>query len=120
MRELDQACEEVMRNVEGSVACGIVELATGKLLGFHAQNRAPELEAAIAAATISMLCRGPGGLAQPAAQEAHVVSDQGYHFAKVLEGGKAAVMLVTSRTANVALGSAQMKAVIPKVDTNVP
>jgi hypothetical protein len=49
------------------------------------------------------------------AQEAHVMSERSYHFAKVLDGGKAAVMLVTNRTTNAALGSAQLKAAIPKI-----
>jgi hypothetical protein len=49
------------------------------------------------------------------AQEAHVVSEHSYHFAKVLEGGRAGIMLVTNRATNAGLGSAQLKAVIPKV-----
>jgi hypothetical protein len=120
MGEKDQACREVMNNVDGAVACGIVELSTGKLLGFHALKRTPALEEAIVAATLSMLCRRSGrnaaGPEESMALEVHVVSGHGYHFARVLEGGKSAVMLVTSRSTNAGMGSAQFKAVIPKVE----
>lgn len=119
MGDKDQACREVMSNVEGAVACGIVELSTGKLLGFHALRRTPALEEAVVAATLSLLCRRSDrqaeGAAQSVALEAHVVSSHGYHFARVLEGGKSAVMLVTSRATNAGMGSAQFKAVLPKV-----
>jgi hypothetical protein len=124
MGDKDQACREVMNHVDGAVACGIVELSTGKLLGFHALKRSPALEEAIVAATLSLLCRrsdrNAGGPSQPVALEAHVVSGHGYHFARVLEGGKSAVMLVTSRTSNAGMGSAQFKAVIPKVEPQLP
>jgi hypothetical protein len=121
MGEKDQACREVMNNVDGAVACGIVELSTGRLLGFHALKRTPALEEAIVAATLSMLCRRSGRDAaaergEAMALEVHVVSGHGYHFARVLEGGRSAVMLVTSRSTNAGMGSAQFKAVIPKVE----
>ena len=120
LSDKDQACREVMNNVEGAVACGIVELESGKLLGFHALKRTAALEEAVVAATLSLLCRrserrGEGD-AQPVALEAHVVSGHGYHFARVLEGGKSAVMLVTNRATNAGMGSAQFKAVLPKVE----
>ena len=120
--QMDKACLEVMSNVEGAVACGVVDLATGELLGFHALRRTPALEEAVRAATVALLCRGVAGKGGAArvALEAHVVSEHGHHFAKVFEGGKAAVMLVTTRLANAGMGSAQFKAVLPKVEPYVP
>lgn len=118
MASMDQACREVMSNVEGAVACGIVELASKKLLGFHAIRRTPALEEAVVAAADALLSRTRGGevaAGEPATLEAHVTSESGYHFAKVLEGGKTAVIVVASRTANAGMGSAQFRAVIPKV-----
>ena len=121
---MDAACREVMGNVDGAVACGVVDLATFKLLGFHANERTAALEEALRKATITLLCRAdpdsdPAG-ARPAALEAHVISEHGYHFAKVLEGKAAAVMLVARRSPNAGMGSAQINAVIPKVEPYVP
>ncbi|HEY3494961.1 MAG TPA: hypothetical protein VGK73_09755 [Polyangiaceae bacterium] len=117
---MDQACREVMSNVEGAVACGIIELATQKLLGFHALRRSPALEEALIAAATTLLFRGDGRARpasnEPEAIEAHVASESGYHFAKVLEGGKTAVIVVASRVANTGMGSAQFRAVVPKVE----
>ena len=124
MSEIDTACREVMGNVDGAVACGVVDLVTFKLLGFHASERTPALEEAVRKATIALLCRvdpdsEPAG-APPTALEAHVISEHGYHFAKVLEGKAAAVMLVAKRAPNAGMGSAQLNAVIPKVEPYVP
>jgi hypothetical protein len=112
-----------MSNIDGGVVCGIVDLETRELLGFHSIHQLPALEAAVPAAAISLLGRGAwrtpdrGG---PLPSEAHVVSANGYHFVKVLEGGNTAVMLVTTRATNAALGSALFTAVLPKFDPRVP
>lgn len=120
MAAMDQACREVMSNVEGAVACGMVELPSLQLLGFHAVRRTPALEEAVVAAAVTLLFRGAAratpATSAPAALEAHVASENGYHFAKVLEDGKTAVVVVASRSANVGMGSAQLRAVLPKVD----
>lgn len=121
---MDDACREVMNNVDGGVVCGIVDLESRELLGFHSLHQLPALEAAVPAAAISLLGRGSwrkqpvrGG---PDPTEAHVVSRNGYHFVKVLEGGTTAVMLVTTRATNAALGSALFTAVLPKVGPRRP
>jgi hypothetical protein len=114
---MDQACREVMSNVEGAVACGIVELESRKLLGFHALRRTSALEDAVIAAAVTLLFRASGsGDGALRALEAHVASGHGYHFAKVLEGGKSAVVVVANRSASAGMGSAQFRAVIPKVE----
>ena len=115
--KLDQTCREVVLHVDGAVACALVDLRAGTLRGLHARIRTPALERAMVQAALSMLGRrasGPGA-AHDGALEAHVVSQHGYHLAKVLEGGELAVMLVTNRTANAALGQVQLSAVIPKM-----
>ena len=121
--DLDAACRDVMSNVDGAMACGIVDLENGLLIGFHAGERTKALAEALTAATLDLLCRRTSGGASPGlsvvAQEAHVMSERSYHFAKVLEGGKAAIMLVTNRATNAALGSAQLKAAIPMLSPRV-
>lgn len=118
MREMDQTCLEVMSHVEGAVACCVVDLVSGLVVGFHSLRRTPALGEAMARATVSFLRREGGRSGEPAL-EVHVCSAHGYHFAKVLEGGKAAMMLLTNRAANTAISSAQLKAVIPKVEPHM-
>jgi hypothetical protein len=43
-----------------------------------------------------------------------------YHFAKVIKGGKAVMMLVTKKTTNIGMGWAQVKSAIPAVEPHVP
>lgn len=115
--KLDQTCREVVLHVDGAVACALVDLRAAALRGLYARSRTPSLERAMVQAAVSMLGRhaSPPGTPHEGALEAHVVSAHGYHLAKVLEGGELAVMLVTNRTANAALGQVQLSAVIPKV-----
>lgn len=120
---MDQTCKEVMSNVDGAVACAMVDLSAGRLLGFHAQRRSDELEAAVLEAALALLYRNPlepSGSARPRALEAHVMSEHGYHFARVIEGANVAVMLVTNRTANAGMGSAQLRAAMPKIKPQEP
>jgi hypothetical protein len=134
MGKIDEACKEVVNNVEGAVACAVVELETGRLLGVHAPERQQAFNQAIAAVTKDLL-RGPktgrieqlirarlGGSVgrEGPVHEVHIMSNDNYHCAKALKDGRAAVMLVTHRAANVGLGSAQMKAVLPKVEVHLP
>lgn len=115
--KLDQTCREVVLHVDGAVACALVDLRTGTLRGLHARIRSPALERAMVQAALSMLGHrsAPPGAPHAGTLEAHVVSEHGYHLAKALDGGDLAVMLVTNRNANAALGQVQLSAVIPKV-----
>lgn len=123
VNDLDAACRDVMSNVDGALACAMVDLENGLLIGFHAADRSKPLEEALTQATIDLLCRRSAGAPSQGlsviALEAHVMSERSYHFAKVLDGGKAAIMLVTNRSTNAALGSAQLKAAIPKISPKV-
>ncbi len=133
MSGLDAACREVVDRVDGAVACGVVDLNTGRLLGIHSPYPTAALKEALAAATVDLFRGASGGKIERkfrkeratdigmerATQEVHVMSRDYYHFAKLLKGGKAAVMLVTSRTTNVGMGSAQMKAVIPMMEPHL-
>jgi hypothetical protein len=120
---MDDACRNVVGSVDGGVVCAIVDLESQELLGFHCVDAPPALEAALPAAAVSLLGRGTWRKrrrAGPFPTEAHVVTKNGYHFVKVLDGGRTAVMLVTTRATNAAFGSALFTAVIPKVEPRAP
>ncbi|WP_394829679.1 response regulator [Pendulispora albinea] len=135
MGKIDDACREVVRKVDGAVACGVVDLDTGMLLGIH--NVSPytqTLNEIVAAATMDLF-RGPnvGRIEQLVRahrkipengahyfQEIHMTSEHNYHFAKTIKQNRAVIMLVTKKNTNVGLGWAQLKESIPLVEPLVP
>ncbi len=135
MGKIDDACKEVVSNVEGAVACGVVDLDSGMLLGMHNSAQYTQtLNEVVAAATMDMF-RGPNisrieqmvrahrGVTENRDhyfQEIHVTSNHNYHFAKVIKSGKAVIMLVTKKTTNIGMGWAMLKTVIPQVEPLVP
>lgn len=135
MGRMDDACRDVVSKVDGAVACGVVDLETGMLLGIHnVAQYTQTLNEIVAAATMDMF-RGPNigrveqliraHRGQPENgehyfQEIHVTSNHNYHFAKTLKGGRAVIMLVTKKTTNIGMGWAMLKSVLPAVEALVP
>jgi hypothetical protein len=135
MGKIDDACRDVVNKVDGAVACGVVDLDTGMLLGIHnAAQYTQTLNEVVAAATMDMF-RGPniGRIEQMVRahrgvpengdhyfQEVHITSEHNYHFAKTIRAGRAVMMLVTRKTTNIGMGWAQLKATIPSVEPHVP
>lgn len=135
MGKIDDACKEVCGAVDGAVACGVVDLDTGMLLGIH-NNAAytSTLNEVVAAATMDLfrganvgrveqMVRSHRGVAENGDHyfnEIHITSQHNFHFAKAIKGGKAVLMLVTKKTTNIGMGWAQVKSVIPKVEPHVP
>jgi hypothetical protein len=135
MGKIDDACKEVVNKVEGAIACGVVDLDTGMLLGIHnASQYTQTLNEVVAAATMDMfrganigrieqMVRAHRGVSENGEhyfQEVHVTSEHNYHFAKTVKQGKAVIMLVTKKTTNIGMGWAQLKAIIPMVEPLVP
>lgn len=135
MGEIDDACKEVVGRVDGAVACGVIDLDTGMLLGiFNAAQYTQALNEVVAAACMDLF-RGPNiarveqmvrahrGVPENGEryfQEVHITSTNNYHFAKVINNGNAVVMLVTKKTTNIGMGWAQLKSIIPIVEPLVP
>jgi len=127
---IDDACKEVVGKLDGAVACGVVDLDTGELLGIQsAAERTATIDEAIAA--IADLFRGPdiGRIEQMAHanedtaqdedrhfQEVHITSEHYQHFAKTVKNGRAVVILITEKTTNIGMGWAQLKSMIPCVE----
>lgn len=135
MGKIDDACKDVVAKVDGAVACGVVDLDTGMLLGIHnAAQYTQTLNEIVAAATMDLF-RGPNvgrveqmvraqrGVPENGAhyfQEIHISSEHNYHFAKAIKQGKAVIMLVTKKNTNIGMGWAMLKSVIPAVEPLVP
>ena len=135
MSKIDETLKAMVNRVEGAVACGVVDLDSGMLLGIHnAANYTQGLNELVAGATMDMF-RGPNisrieeavrahrGIAENGEHyfdEIHVTSKHNFHFAKTLKGGRYVLMLVTKKTTNIGMGWAQLKSVIPSVEPLVP
>ena len=135
MGKIDDACKEVVSMVDGAVACGVVDLDTGMLLGiYNSAQYTSTLNEVVAAATMDLfrganvgrveqMVRSHRGIPENGDHyfnEMHITSANNYHFAKTVKGGKAVMMLVTKKTTNIGMGWAQVKAAIPKVEPHVP
>jgi hypothetical protein len=135
MGKIDDSCREVVNKVDGAVACGVVDLDTGMLLGIHNSAQYTQTLNEIVAAATMDLFRGPnvGRVEQMVRahrgvpengehyfQEVHITSAHNYHFAKTIKGGKAVIMLVTKKTTNIGMGWAMLKSVISTVEPHVP
>ena len=135
MGKIDDACKDVVSKVEGAVACGVVDLDTGMLLGiYNAAQYTQTLNEIVAAGTMDLF-RGPNvgrveqmvraqrGVPENGAhyfQEIHISSEHNYHFAKTIKQGKAVIMLVTKKSTNIGMGWAMLKSIIPAVEPLVP
>jgi len=135
MGRIDDACKEVVNKTDGAVACGVVDLDSGMLLGIYNSASYTQTLNEIVAAGAMDLFRGPNvgrieqmvrahrGMAENGEhyfQEIHITSEHNFHFAKTLKKGKAVIMLVTKKTTNIGMGWAQLKAAIPGVEPLVP
>ena len=135
MGKMDDGCKKIVEGVDGAVACGVVDLDTGMLLGVHnAEQYSQTLNEVVAAATMDVF-RGPNvskieqmvrsHRGQPEDdghyfEEVHVTSKNNFHFAKTIKGGKAVIMLVTKKTTNVGMGWANIKQAVPELEPMVP
>ena len=135
MGRMDDACRNIVTAVDGAVACGVVDLETGMLLGiYNSSGYTQTLNEIVAAATMDLF-RGPniGRIQQMVRQhrglpengehyfdEVHVTSKNNFHFAKTVKGGRAVVMLVTRKNTNIGMGWAQLKAQLPVIEPLVP
>ena len=135
MGKIDDALKTVVSKVDGAVACGVVDLDSGMLLGiFNSAGYTQSLNELVAGATMDMF-RGPNisrieqavrahrGQAEDGGHyfdEIHVTSAHNYHFAKCIKGSRYVVMLVTKKTTNMGLGWASLKQVIPALEPLLP
>lgn len=135
MGKIDDACKDAVNKVEGAVACGVVDLDTGMLLGIHNNAQYTQTMNEVVAAATMDLFRGPNiarieqmvrtqrGVPENSEhyfQEMHITSVHNFHFAKAIKSGKAVIMLVTKKTTNIGMGWAMLKTLIPSIEPLVP
>lgn len=123
---VSQACQSIITAIDASIACAVVDLEDGHLLGYHQnQSLAPHADRTVAAAIHSLFAgsalgrlaalgtRGESGTAH---QEVQLTSQHHLFFAKALADGKAAVALLTRKTINVGMGWALLRSHLGKLE----
>jgi hypothetical protein len=135
MGKIDDVLKGIVTKVEGAVACGIVDLDSGMLLGIHnTASYTQSLNELVAGATMDMFrgpnisrieqaVRGHRGEAEDGQHyfdEIHVTSKHNFHFAKTVKESRYVVMLVTKKTTNLGLGWASLRVAIPNLEPLLP
>jgi hypothetical protein len=132
LEKIDVACQRVVTLVSGGVACGVIDLQSGKPLGIHnVRDASGARSERFADATVDLF-RGPNvariealllGDEEGGAHvldEVQLTSKHHLYFAKTLSGGRALILLVTKRSTSLGMGWAQLKAAIPVLERLIP
>jgi CheY-like chemotaxis protein len=132
LEKIDIACHRIVTLVGGGVACGVVDLESGKLLGIHNIRDASGTQSELVADATIDLFRGPNvarieamllgddDSSDHVLDEVQLTSKHHLHFAKTLKGGRAVILLVTKRSTSLGMGWAQLKAAIPVLERLIP
>lgn len=131
MGKLDDVLKKIVDETDGGVACGVVDLNTGMLMGIHnASNYPAEMNDLVAAAAMDLfrgkhlqeiqkMVRMHRGVPEDGAnyfEEIHIASKHNFHFAKTFKGDSAMVMLVTNKSTNIGMGWAKLRQHLPEID----
>jgi hypothetical protein len=128
--DINEICSEIVRSVDSALGCAVVDLNSGLLLGvshnvpYFTQSY---LDAVAAAAvdmfrgrTISavedMIANMRGNSKSHLVKEVQMTTENTFHFMMIVpEKQDALVVLITSRKANLGMGWASLRKVIPKL-----
>ncbi len=134
MANLNQVCQEVVSDVQDALACGVVDLNSGMLMGVH--HTIPYFTQsyldAVAAAAVDMfrgknvrrveqlLGKHRGTAVADSFQEVFISSTNTYHFKKIIPGKSAVVVLVTKKTTNQGMGWASLRNSLDEITAALP
>ena len=120
------ACVGLANSVEGSLLCGVIEVDTGKVVALHSTDgSAASFEREFVRSSLELL-RGPsqalfgqgeGPAVRATFSEVQLTSALTCHFAKALNNGVHALVLVTRKDTNVGLGWAEVKVTAAALDS---
>jgi len=133
--DINEICSEIVRTVDAALGCAVVDLNSGLLLGvshnvpYFTQSY---LDAVAAAAvdmfrgrTISavedMIANMRGNTKTHLVKEVQMTTENTFHFMMIVpEKPDALVVLVTSRKANLGMGWASLRRVVPQLTPLCP
>jgi len=133
--DINEICSEIVRTVDAALGCAVVDLNSGLLLGvshnvpYFTQSY---LDAVAAAAvdmfrgrTISavedMIANMRGNAKAHLVKEVQMTTENTFHFMMIVpDKPDALVVLVTSRKANLGMGWASLRRVVPQLTPLCP
>ncbi len=134
MANLNEICQHVVSDVQDAVACGVVDLNTGMMMGVHhiIPHFTQSYLDAVAAAAVEMmrgrtvkrveqlLSKQRGVEIKDAFEEVFLSSPNVYHFMTLIRNKQTLVVLVTKKTTNQGMGWASLRASIPEIAAALP
>lgn len=127
-------CKKIIEDVSDSVACGVVDLNTGMLMGVH--HTVPYFTQAyldaVAGAAVDMfrgknvrrieelLSKQRGSEVKESIQELFFTSPQVFHFMSLVPGKQAVCVLVTKKSTNQGMGWAALRGALPSIAATLP
>ncbi len=134
MSNLNELCKDVVESVDDALACGVVDLKAGRLIGVHhivPYFRQVHLDAVTAAAVEmfrgkmvrrmeELLSKHRGKEIRNSFEEVFISSTTAFHFMKSLDKKNAVVVLVTKKSTNQGMGWSSMRGSIPTIEAAIP
>ncbi|PKL75719.1 MAG: hypothetical protein CVV27_13935 [Candidatus Melainabacteria bacterium HGW-Melainabacteria-1] len=116
--KIDALCQQLCGDIDGAIACGVVDLESGMMLGVH--HTVPYFTQdyldAVAAASVDMfrgrnisrieqlIAKQRGATPEHVVEETFMTTKGTYHFMKVIPGKSSLVVLITKRSTNQGMG----------------
>lgn len=134
MSKLNSVCQQIVSDVDGAIAVGVVDVSSGMMMGVH--HSVPYFTQdyldAVAAAAVDMfrgrtvsrieqlLSKVRGAEVKNTFKEVFINSDNVFHFMKLVEGKDAVVVMVTKKTTNQGMGWSSLKMALPDITALLP
>ena len=134
MANLNQICQGVVNDVQDALACGVVDLNTGMMMGVH--HVVPYFTQsyldAVAAAAVEMmkgrtirrveqlLSKQRGTEVKDVFEEIFMSSKNVYHFMALIRPKQSLVVLVTKKTTSQGMGWASLRAALDDIAEALP
>lgn len=128
--DINEICSEIVRSVDSALGCAVVDLNSGLLLGvshnvpYFTQSYLDAVAAAAVdmfrgrtiGAVEDMIANMRGNSKSHLVKEVQMTTENTFHFMMIVpEKQDALVVLITSRKANLGMGWASLRKVIPKL-----
>lgn len=134
MANLNTSCQDVVNDVQDALACGVVDLNTGMLMGIH--HTVPYFTQsyldAVAAAAVDMirgrtvrrveqvLSKHRGTEVKDSFEEIFIASKNVYHFMALIREKQSLVVLVTKKSTSQGMGWASLRNALDDIAAALP
>lgn len=132
--KIETLCQQLCGEIDGALACGVVDLESGMMLGVH--HTVPYFSQdyldAVAAAAVDMfrgrnisrieqlIAKQRGTTPEHVVEETFMTTKGTFHFMKVVPGKTSLMVLVTKRSTNQGMGWATVRTFMPDLAPLVP